>query len=200
MAQRRDIPALLPGEKAKRRYHLHSLAQHLINSLIHPSNGDAGDLFLARIVSGSHKRMRRHVRSAKLHKAPVKGVSRVTRLHCVIAVPGARVNTTNMDAGINFPAATAFLGHHHHVFFQFPGTHRSAGDHFVLKHFGAGARGITQNLVVFSAAKRLQILCDVIQPGKIEARLNHFSAPVLQRISRRVAVAFATGGPMIFST
>ena len=118
MAQHRDIPVLLPGEKARRRYYLHSLAQYLINSLTHPGNGDAGGLFLARIVSGSHKRMRRHVRSANLHKAPVKGVSRVIRLHRVIAVPGARVNTTNVDSGRNFPAAAAFLGHHHHVFFQ----------------------------------------------------------------------------------
>ena len=127
--------------------------------------------------------MRRHVNGTHFDESPVKGVPRVIRLHRVIAVAGARVNATNMDAGRNFPATAAFLSHHHHVFFQFPGTYRRAGDHFFLKHFGASARGITQNLVVFSASKRLQILCDVIQPGKIEARLNHFSAPCLHKIS-----------------
>nr|DAI80377.1 MAG TPA: hypothetical protein [Caudoviricetes sp.]DAL11666.1 MAG TPA_asm: hypothetical protein [Caudoviricetes sp.]DAL20855.1 MAG TPA_asm: hypothetical protein [Bacteriophage sp.] len=183
MAQHRGIPVLLPGKKARRRYYLHSLAQYLINSLIHPGNGDAGGLFLASIVSGSHKRMCRHVRGAQLNESPVKGVSRVIRLHRVIAVSGAQVNATNMDAGRNLPAAAAFLGNNHHVFFQFSGAYRCTCDHFVLKHLRTGARGITKNLIVFSAAKRLQILCDVIQAGKIEARLNHFSIPCLQRIS-----------------
>ncbi|SAE42627.1 Uncharacterised protein [Enterobacter cloacae] len=106
--------------------------------------------------------MWRHVGSSHFNESPVKGVSRVIRLHRFIAVSGARINATNMDAGRNLPATAAFLGHHHHIFFQFPCTHRSAGDHFFLKHFGASARGITQNLVVFSATKRLQVLCDII--------------------------------------
>jgi hypothetical protein len=120
--------------------------------------------------------MRRHVRSAKLNKAPVKGVSRVIRLHRVIAVTGARVNTTNMDAGRNSPRRRLFWVTTTTFFFSFP-VRTGARAITSSLSTSAPARGITQNLVVFSAAKRLQILCDVIQPGKIEARLNHFSVP-----------------------
>lgn len=105
--------------------------------------------------------MWRHVGSSHFNESPVKGVSRVIRLHRVIAVAGARVNATNMDAGRNLPAAAAFLGHHHHVFFQFSGAYRCTCDHFFLKHFRAGARGITKNLIVFSAAKRTVSMIDL---------------------------------------
>jgi hypothetical protein len=83
-----------------------------------------------------------------------------------------------MDAGRNFPAAAAFLVTTT-TFFQFP-VRTGARAITSSLSTSAPARGITQNLVVFSAAKRLQILCDVIQPGKIEARLNHFSLQLAQ--------------------
>ena len=91
-----------------------------------------------------------------LKSSAVTGASetaKVAGFHGVIAITGSHIASTNMDAGRNFPATAAFLGNHYHVFFQFPGTHRRTGDHFFLKHFGTSARGITQNLVVFSAAK-----------------------------------------------
>ena len=105
-------------------------------------------------------------------------------LHGVVAVPVRGLTPRICTPRMGFPrrrlfwvTTTTFSSAYRSV----PGTI----NHFLPENFSCpGAGRIPEDFIVFGFAEGLQVSGDILQTGKIQIHINHFSVPCLQRIFR----------------
>jgi hypothetical protein len=124
-------------------------------------------------------------RCSQLHEAPVKAF-RLLLAFMVLSLFPVRGLTPRICTPDEISTATAFLGDDNNVFLQFSGLLRSPINHFLPEDFSPGTSRVPEDFVVFGFAEGLQVSGDILQAGKIQIHINHFSVPCLQRISSRV--------------
>ncbi len=134
-------------------------------------------------------------------RAPVKRIPLVAGLHCIVAVPRFRGLTPRICTPDEIsPRRRLFWVTTTTFFFSFP-DFSGARSITSSRSNSAPARVDSRRTLLFSA---LLSVCRsraiILQPGKIQIHINHFSVPCLQRISSRVPFISGTGGPVTLRT